>query len=136
MSKQIQFELASPQKMAVNKAVAMVIVPGAQGRYGVLPDHAPLATEIGAGLVEIYEDNTHAVTSRFFVAGGFCQVAPGRCTILADQILKVEELDRAAIRAEIKNLQDQALAAQTEEEQEAFSKRLDVERAKLFAAAA
>lgn len=136
MPGQIQFELASPQKMAIAKPVAMAIVPGCQGQFGVLPGHAPVATELQAGIVELYVADSATVTDRFFVTGGYCEVTTDRCTVLADKVFRMEELDRAAIEAEIKELLVEANDAETEEAREDFADKIEIARAKLFAAAA
>lgn len=135
MSDQIQFELASPQRMAASKPVVMAIVPGSRGRFGVLSGHAPVATELQAGLVELYADDSATVTDRFFVTGGFCEVTGQRCSVLADKVLRLEELNRSDIEAEIAALLEQADAAETEEARESLADQIEVARAKLFAAA-
>jgi len=135
MSNQIQFELASPEKMTVRKPVVMAMVPGSAGRYGVLAGHAPVASEVMAGVVELYENDTVTITDRFFVTGGFCEVAQGRCTIMADKVFRMDELKPSEIEASIKTLLAQADAADKEEAREGVMAQIVVERAKLFAAA-
>lgn len=135
MTNQIQFELASPQKMIFAKPVAMAIIPGCEGRYGVLAGHAPMATKLDAGIVEIYENDTLSLTERYFVTGGFCEVVTGRCTVLADQILQIKDLVAADIQGRMKDLLAQANEVGTEEEREHIADLLVIERAKLLAAA-
>ncbi len=135
MSDQISFELDSPQKMFFRKPVAMVVVPGSEGRYGVLPGHAPMATAIGPGPVEIYENDQQNVTAKFFVTGGFCQVASDGCALIADQVIQMKELVRADIEKQIKALYAEAKVSRSEEDRTKIEGLLFVERAKLAAAA-
>ena len=63
----------------------MVVVPGTEGNFGVLPGHAPLISTIRPGTIDIYEGN--AIAERIFVAGGIAEVTPERCTVLADEAM-------------------------------------------------
>jgi len=128
MANQIQFDLASPQKLAFSKPVAMVNVPGVEGVFGVLPGHAPMDSIVSVGLVEIYENDLSAPSERFFVVGGFCEVTTESCTVMADEVIPVKNLKRDVIEDEIKNLA--AL-----EQDDAVSFKLVVAQAKLLAIA-
>jgi len=130
MSNQIQFELASPQKMLFNKKIVMATVPGGNGRYGVLAGHAPMATTLGAGVVEIYENDELTITDTFFVTGGYCEVVDGRCSLLADQIIAPKTLQTAEIQRHIKTLNEKMLEAETPEERLKIEDHLIIERAK------
>ena len=81
-----------------------VIVPGTEGDFAVLKDHAPLMTPLRPGVVEV--DETATQKSRLFVRGGFADVAPRGLTILAEPAMPVEEFDADAIAAEIKNAEE------------------------------
>ena len=69
----------------------------------MLPGHAPLISSIRPGTIDIYEGQT--VTRRIFVVSGIAEVTPERCTVLADEARPPEELDRAAIEAELQTVQ-------------------------------
>jgi F-type H+-transporting ATPase subunit epsilon len=100
MADKLQFELVSPEKLLLSEAVGMVVVPGAEGNFGVLPGHALLISTVRPGVIDVYEDRT--VSERIFVSGGFAEVTPERCTVLADEAVPLSSLDRAAIDAEAK----------------------------------
>ena len=95
----VQFELVSPERLLVSAEVDMVVVPGTEGNFGVLPGHAPLISTIRPGTIDIYQGG--AITERIFVAGGIAEVIPERCTVLADEAMAPDALDRAAIEAEM-----------------------------------
>src|SRR4030088_420007 len=95
----VQFELVSPERLIVSAEVDMVVVPGTEGNFGVLPGHAPLVSTIRPGTIDIYQGG--AVPERIFVVSGIAEVTPQRCTVLADEAMAPDSLDRAAIEAEL-----------------------------------
>jgi len=94
MAERVQFELVTPERIIVAEEADLVVVPGGDGSFGVLPGHAPLLSTLRPGVVDIYEGDK--VTARIFVAGGFAEVAEDRFTVLADEALAVEDIDAAA----------------------------------------
>ena len=95
----VQFELVSPERLIISAEVEMVVVPGTEGNFGVLPGHSPLISTIRPGTIDIYAGG--AITERIFVVGGIAEVTPERCTVLADEAMAPSGLDRAAIEAEL-----------------------------------
>ena len=93
MAETVEFELVSPAKLLKSEPVEMVVVPGAEGDIGVLPGHAPLIATVRPGVIEIYESGD--VKERIFIAGGFCEVSPERCTVLAEEAIIVTSIDKA-----------------------------------------
>jgi F-type H+-transporting ATPase subunit epsilon len=98
----VQFELVTPERLLVSRDVDMVVVPGTEGNFGVLPGHSPLISTIRPGTIDIYEGNT--IAERIFVAGGLAEVTPERCTVLADEAMPPEALDRAQLEAELQTI--------------------------------
>jgi F-type H+-transporting ATPase subunit epsilon len=90
----VEFELVSPEKHLLTRAVDMVVVPGAEGDIGVLPRHSPTITTVRPGTIVVYEGG--AVTDRIFIAGGFAEVSDNRCTVLAEEAMPVEDIDKAS----------------------------------------
>ena len=103
MADRVQFELVTPERLLLSEMVEMVVVPGTEGNFGVLPGHAPLISSIRPGTIDVYEGQT--VTRRIFVVSGIAEVTPERCTVLADEALPPDELDRGAIEAELHTVQ-------------------------------
>lgn len=99
MADRVQFELVTPERLIVSTEVEMVVVPGTEGNFGVLPGHAPLISTIRPGTIDIYEGRT--ITERIFVVGGIAEVTPERCTVLADEAMAPDSLDRNALDAEL-----------------------------------
>jgi F-type H+-transporting ATPase subunit epsilon len=103
MPDRVNFELVTPERMVFSEAVDMVVVPGSEGNFGVLPGHSLLISTIRPGTLEVYRDN--AVLRRIFVVGGFAEVTPERCTVLANEAIPPAELDRGAIESELQIVQ-------------------------------
>lgn len=83
----------------------MVVVPGADGFFGVLPRHAPLLSTLLPGVIDVYENGS--ITDRIFVAGGFAEVTGDRCTVLAEEATSVAELDIEAAEQRLADLRDE-----------------------------
>jgi len=128
----VEFELVSPERLLSSEAADMVVVPGAEGDFGVLPRHSLLISGVRTGVIQVWNGN--AVTDRIFVAGGFCEVTGERCTVLAEEAVRVEDIDRSAIEAELKNLREDAADAKTPEERTAAEARIATREAMLAAA--
>ena len=129
MPDMVEFELVSPEKLLVSESVEMVVVPGAEGDFGVLPGHSAVVSSVRAGVVAVFENG--AVTSRLFVSGGFAEVTPERCTVLADNAVPLGEIDRESVEKSIPDLRDEIYAARDEAEKNAAEKALAAAEAKI-----
>ena len=149
MADKLRFELVSPERLLLSEPVGLVVVPGSEGNFGVLPGHALLIATVRPGVIDVYENGLPTVTERIFVSGGFAEVTPERCTVLADEAMPLSSLDRAALDAEAKTLEstagglrDQAARATGHERDDillalaAAERRLAVTQAKLAALSA
>ncbi len=103
MPEHVQFELVTPERLLLSEMVEMVVIPGTEGNFGVLPGHAPLISSIRPGTIDVYEGQT--ITRRIFVVSGIAEVTPERCTVLADEAVSPDELDRGSIEAELQTVQ-------------------------------
>ncbi len=92
MADTIQFELVSPQRLLKSEPVEMVVVPGGEGDIGVLPGHSLLIGTVRPGVIQIHEGGQ--VRESIFIAGGFVEVNPEACTVLAEAAMPVSDLDR------------------------------------------
>ncbi|BAK83822.1 ATP synthase F1 subunit epsilon [Komagataeibacter medellinensis] len=105
----IKVKIVSPEKVMFAHDADMVVMPGSEGDIAAMPDHAPLMLMLRGGVVDVYEGA--AVTNRFFVAGGFADMAPTHCTILADRALRVEDLSVDDAEARLEGLEKSYEAA-------------------------
>ncbi len=88
----VALEIVSPEKLLLSRLVDMVVIPAAEGDMGVLPGHTPMIVMLRGGTIALYEGDT--VTDRLFVGGGFAEVTPERCVVLASEVAPVAELNR------------------------------------------
>jgi F-type H+-transporting ATPase subunit epsilon len=97
------FELVSPEKIAFSGEADQVDVPGAEGDFGVFAGHAPLISLLRPGVVTVYAGGEQ---TRLVVLGGFAEVGPDGLTLLADVATSIEDLDRAALQAQIAEMEE------------------------------
>ncbi len=129
----VEFELVAPERLVLSEPVDMVVVPGTEGDFGVLPRHAPLISTVRPGVIAVH--NGGQVTERIFVAGGFAEVTPARCTVLAEQALPVAEIDRSAVEQQLKDAREDLADATTDDGRSTAARQIAVGEAMLQAAA-
>ena len=100
----ISFDLVSPEHLIFNEEVGMIIVPGKDGDFGVLPGHSKLMSSLRPGRIMIYSEDKNLLKS-FFVSGGFAEVNPEKCIILAESVDDMSVLDKSRIQNSIQDLE-------------------------------
>ncbi len=121
MDETVLFEIVTPAKLMLSQQVPLVVLPGEGGNFGVLPRHTPLLSSLRPGTIELY-DAKMKVTEQIFVEGGFADVTPERCTVLAEEAIPVREITRDDAEERLKRATDALLIADT------FGVRLGAER--------
>ena len=130
----IQFELVSPEAKLVSEPVRMAVIPGGEGEFGVLAGHSSLVAVLKPGVIELSSEGDHE--KQFFIAGGFADVTPEQCTVLAEEAVPVSALDRDALEQQAANLQEDIGIAVADADKARIQKSLDLVNAKLEAVAA
>lgn len=110
----VSFELASPESLLVSEDVDMVVVPGSEGDFGVLPGHAPFISTVRPGVIDVYQGDR--IDQRIFVADGFAEVNERGCTVLSSEACAVDEIDRDRIGERLKSAEDELRDADTDDE--------------------
>ena len=100
----ISFDLVSPENLIFNEEVGMIIVPGKDGDFGVLSGHSKLMSSLRPGRIMIYSEDKNLLKS-FFVSGGFAEVNPEKCIILAESVDDMSVLDKSIIQNSIQDLE-------------------------------
>jgi len=111
MADKIHFSLVSPARELFAGEVDHVVVPGAEGEFGVLARHAPLMATIRPGALRILNDGQER---RIFVNGGFADVTPDGLTVLAEDAVDLESFDVAGLEVDLKNARDDLTDAKDE----------------------
>ena len=93
-SKTFQLEIVSAERNLFSGEASFLVVPGVDGELGIYPNHTPLLTKIKPGTLKFHAKDEPEETL-FFVAGGFLEVQPSVVTVLADTVIRGEEIDQA-----------------------------------------
>ena len=105
MESTISFDLVSPEQLVFNDNVGMIIIPGKDGDIGILPGHSKLLSSLRPGRVMVYGEGKQLLKS-FFVSGGFVEVNPTKCILLADEVFEMNTLDKIAIEKQMQELEN------------------------------
>lgn len=81
----LHFELVTPERLVRSDDVYMVVVPGTEGDFGVLADHAPVMSTIRDGELSIFASDG-AAPETITIQGGFAEVNEKGLTILAESV--------------------------------------------------
>ena len=127
----VTFELASPEALLVSTAADMVVVPGAEGDFGVLPGHAPVIAMVRPGVIDVHQGER--VESRLFVSGGFAEVDGRGCTVLSEEAYPVDALIRGDVEARLATAEEALADADTDDERTKAEAEIAVCRAMLAA---
>lgn len=129
----VEFELVTPERLLVSESVDMVTVPGSEGNFGVLARHAPMISALRPGVIEVCAEG-RTPSERMFVGGGFAEVTGERCTVLAEEAMELDDIDRARVEEELKNAREDLADAGSDKERAEAERRIAVGEAKLKAA--
>jgi len=123
MADKLHLELVSPEKLLKSTEVDMVVVPGTEGDFGVMPMHAPVVSTLRTGIIEVH--NAGDDTEKLLIVGGFAEVNAEGLTILAELATPLSEVDQATYEAELKNLEEDVTDAKDEIEKSRAEKARD-----------
>jgi F-type H+-transporting ATPase subunit epsilon len=94
MADTLQFDLVSPERKVTSVTARAVQIPGMEGDFTAMPNHAPLLTTLRPGVVRVQAE---AETIEYVVTGGFAEVSPTAATILAEQAMPRAEAGSALV---------------------------------------
>ena len=104
-AKAFRLEIVSAERSLFSGEANFVVVPGVDGELGIFPNHTPLLTKIKPGTLKFHAKDESEETL-FFVAGGFLEVQPTVVTVLADTIVRGEEIDQARAEESMRNAEE------------------------------
>jgi len=113
-----------PERELLSTEADMVVVPGSEGDFGVLHGHAPLISTVRPGVLEVFQGSK--AEQRFLVVGGFAEVTPERCTVLADEAMPFESVTADQLADRERLAQEELTDASTDAEKAAAQKALAV----------
>jgi F-type H+-transporting ATPase subunit epsilon len=118
----VALEIVSPEKLLLSRPVDMVVIPAYEGELGVLPGHALMIALLRGGEIRLYEGAQ--VTDRMYVSGGFAEITPERCTVLASEVIPIQELSKAEAERRLATAEE-AYAAADKTDMEAVDLAMD-----------
>ena len=116
------FDLVSPEKLLFSGDVEQVDVPGAEGDFGVLANHAPFVATLRPGILTVHGSGE---PQKIVVLGGFAEVSAQGLTVLADVAETVEDMDRAIIEKRIRETEERIAKTEPGSELDQLITRLD-----------
>ena len=130
MADRLHFSLVSPERELFSGDVDGVDVPGLEGDFGVLPDHAPVMTAIRMGAITVFDGSEKR---RMFIRGGFADVTPEGLIILAEEAIDLANLDADKVAQDVRDAEEDVADAKTDEERAKAREHLVYVRALLEA---
>ena len=112
-AKTFQLEIVSAAESLFSGEANFVVVPGIDGELGIFPNHTPLLTKIKPGTLK-FRAKDESEETLFFVAGGFLEVQPTVVTVLADTVVRGEEIDQARAE-EARRIAEEAISRAPED---------------------
>lgn len=134
MADQVKFELVSPERLLLSTDVDSVVIPGAEGDFGVLPGHSRLISTIRPGVITVFQGGRAA--DRIFVEGGFAEVTPESCTVLAEHAMPVADISRDQAAQAVQDAREDIADSKDDAARAEAAKTLAVAEARLHAAEA
>ncbi|HTA67379.1 MAG TPA: ATP synthase F1 subunit epsilon [Bryobacteraceae bacterium] len=104
MADTFEIEIATPERLLAREQAIRAQIPAAEGYIGVLPDHAPLLSELGIGAMTYTTPDDHRFS--LAVRGGFLEIYNNVVRVLVDIAEKADEIDVSQAEKDLKQAQD------------------------------
>ena len=108
MAETTQLELVTPARIMAQQTVEMVVIPGVEGLFGVLPRHSQLLSDLTRGVVEVHQNGK--VTDRYMIDGGLADVSSESVTILAERAIHLGSVDAVQLKSQAAEASDDEAA--------------------------
>jgi F-type H+-transporting ATPase subunit epsilon len=122
MAQAFKFDLVSPERLLLSASVDSVIIPGSEGEMTVMAMHAPTMTALRPGVVTVSHSGK---TERYVVFGGFADITPETCTLLAESAVNVADIDKSDLARRIENAREDLKDAKDEASRSRATEYLD-----------
>lgn len=114
MAEAYTFELVSPERLLVSEQVEYVIIPGTEGEMTVMANHAPVMATVKPGVVTVKA--VSGKEDRYVVFGGFADILPEGCTLLAESAVAIADIDKDDLARRIQDAREDAADAKNDED--------------------
>ena len=133
MAETLHLQVATPERQLVDDQVSQVEIPVKNGYLGILPGHAPLLSELGAGVLS-YVSSSESQDKLLAIEGGFVEVLNNEVRVLAERAEFGREIDFDRAREQLVDAQQRLQETATAEESDRALRRLAIAQARLEAA--
>lgn len=123
MADSFNFELVSPERLLLSVTASEVVLPGTDGELTVMAHHAPTMTTIKPGVVTVVTGD--GKSDRYVVFGGFADILPEGCTLLAESAVAVSDIDRGNLAERIQNAREDVSDASNDAAKQKAQEYLD-----------
>ena len=103
MSDTIKYELVCPESKVESGEADSVLVPGYEGDFTVLVNHAAYLSTLRPGMLKIFSSGNEI---EYFVDSGFAEVSDQGLVVLAEKAIKKSDLDKGTINIMISELEE------------------------------
>jgi F-type H+-transporting ATPase subunit epsilon len=110
---ELKFELVSPARLLMSASVEQVTVPGAEGEFTVLANHAPMVSALKPGVLVV--TSAAGAPERIFVRGGFAEVNANGLTVLAEEAVAVADIQPGQLAQAVQNAEEDLADAKTDD---------------------
>ena len=123
MENKTNFELITPSQRMINQEIEMVVIPGSEGHFGVLPLHAHTLSTLNRGIVTLYENGSSI--NNVIIDGGIADVTPSGCSILVERAENLSDLKQSEIQNRLNNFKSKEKSFENPAEEKANSDEID-----------
>ena len=123
MGNKTNFELITPSQTVINQEVDMVVVPGSEGHFGVLPLHAHTLSTLKKGVVKLYENGNSI--NEIIVDGGIADVNPSGCTLLVEKAESLKDINKSEIEKRYSDFKNKENSSNSLIEEKANSEEME-----------
>ena len=103
MSNTIKYELVCPESKVESGEADSILVPGYEGDFTVLVNHAAYLSTLRPGMLKIFSSGNEI---EYFVDSGFAEVSDQGLVVLAEKAIKKSDLDKGTINIMISELEE------------------------------
>lgn len=104
MAGAFQFELVSPERLLLSEEATMVVVPGAEGEFGIMAGHAPMMSTLRPGVLRV--SGAAGGDQAYYVRGGFAEAGPKGLTVLAEHAIALNDLNADDLARQIREAEE------------------------------
>jgi len=123
MENKTNFELITPSQRMINQEIEMVVVPGSEGHFGVLPLHAHTLSTLNRGIVTLYEGGSPM--NEVIIDGGIADVTPSGCSILVERAENLSGLKQSEIQKRFNDFKSKEKTFENPAEEKANSEEIN-----------